>query len=394
MAVIPVSADLVVRLALEACRFRSPAGEEGPLAAVLMRELDRLGFETELQEVVAGRPNVVAISRGSSEFQSVMLNGHLDMPMPVGEWQRDPFDPWIEGGLLYGAAVCDMKGALASLIAGAARASDTPRERRGDVIVTIVMHHDGTGLGTKYFLENSAWRIDWGINGEPTDLAAQLFHGGSWGFELSVEGVPRHQVRLEEGVNSITIVSAIINRLNVDCLTYDKDTEHAELPRLVVGYIEGGDSSEISFTAEHCLARGNVRFLPSMSVDGMKADIRRVVNEVCAGSGARSTNVRTLALEWPFHVDLNTSVMRALSDAHSAVTGHRIRTISGLPMSASVSDASDMVRHGIPTAMYGPGDWVSEPNEHMKVQDLIDAANVYARTTSDLVSRPREASKS
>ena len=44
-----------------------------------------------------------------------------------------------------------MKGGVASLIAGAAAAAQVDPEANGDVIVTVVMHHDTTGVGTKFF---------------------------------------------------------------------------------------------------------------------------------------------------------------------------------------------------------------------------------------------------
>src|SRR5439155_7402962 len=178
-------------------------------------QLDRLGFEVELQDVVEDRPNVVAILRGQPEYQSCLLNGHLDHSTMVGPWSRDPADPWVEGGVVYGGGIQDMKGGVASLCTGAAAIAQSKIERRGDLILTAVMHHDTTGVGTKYFLAACPWRIDTGINGEPTNLAVQLFHGGAWVFEVEMRGVSRHQARLEEGVNAISGMRRVLERLDV-----------------------------------------------------------------------------------------------------------------------------------------------------------------------------------
>ena len=63
----------------------------------------------------------------------------------VGPWSRDPSAPWVEDGVVYGGGIQDMKGGVASLCAGAAAIAKSGSERRGDVILTAVMHHDTTG---------------------------------------------------------------------------------------------------------------------------------------------------------------------------------------------------------------------------------------------------------
>jgi acetylornithine deacetylase/succinyl-diaminopimelate desuccinylase-like protein len=95
-----VDADELIELTKGICRIPSPLGEEGPVAEYTADWMERQGWEVDLQEVVVGRPNVVAISRGSPDYKSFLLNGHLDMPMPFGQWRHDPFDPWVEDDVL------------------------------------------------------------------------------------------------------------------------------------------------------------------------------------------------------------------------------------------------------------------------------------------------------
>src|SRR3954452_4843895 len=97
-----VEEDLVVELTRGLCQRPSPRPDEKIAATYLAERLDQLGFEVELQDVVDGRPNVVAILRGDPDFQSCMLNGHLDHPEPTGIWRHDPADPWVEDGVIYG----------------------------------------------------------------------------------------------------------------------------------------------------------------------------------------------------------------------------------------------------------------------------------------------------
>ncbi len=382
-----VDSDVVVDLALGICRIPSPLGGEKPLAVYVARRLRELGFDVELQDVVAERPNVVAIRRGNPAFRSFMFNGHLDIPEPFGAWRRDPYDPWIEEGLVFGGGLQDMKGGVASLIAGASAAAQLDPETSGDVIVTVVMHHDTTGVGTKFFLEQNAWPIDAGVCGEPTDLKLQLFHGGAWAWEITTGGVPRHQSRLEDGVNAITGMMEILRRLIPEALTFAPDGRYPHLPRTVIGMIAGGAFT--SMTAESCLARGDVRYLPTMTVDEMKADVRRIIAEVCAAMPGLSGEVRTFAQQWPYEISGDAPVVQSLIAAHSEVVGSPPEVTAGLPAGAFITDAADMMRHGIPTVVYGPGDWNTIPDESIPIRDLVTAAEVYATLCSDIVSQRR-----
>jgi acetylornithine deacetylase len=383
-----VDGELVVELAKGLCRRPSPRGEEKPAAVYLAEQLDQLGFEVELQDVVENRPNVVAILRGDPDFQSCLLNGHIDHSLPFGTWRHDPADPWVEDGVVYGGGIQDMKGGVAALCAGAAAIARAKLDRSGDVILTAVMHHDTTGVGTKYFLDASPWRIDAGINGEPTNLAVQLFHGGAWIWEIETRGITRHQSRLEEGVNAITGMLRILDRLDVSALTYTADPTHSFLPRLVVGTIQGGGAA--SSTAERCIAQGDVRFLPMMSIDQMKRDLQRVVERVCNETPGLSGKISTVRHQWSYDMPEDAPVVQSVVNAHARVTGARPTITSGLPSGAFITDAADMVRRGIPTAIYGPAAWNTTADEGIPIADLVTASRVYAIACADLTSRPRK----
>ena len=199
--------------------------------------------------------------------------------------------------------------------------------------------------------------------------------------------MPRHQSRLQEGVNAITGMTEILHRLNCDALTYTPDPRYPHLPRAVVGMIEGG--AYTSMTAESCLARGDIRFLPTMTIDGMKRDVRRIIDAVCVEMPGLSGDVRTFAQQWPYQISPDEPVVQGLVAAHTDVTGSPPELTSGLPSGAFITDAADMVRHGIPTVLYGPGDWNTAPNESIPIRDLVTAAKVYAATCADVVTTPR-----
>ena len=81
-----------------------------------------------------GRPNVVAVAKGTGGGRSIILNGHLDT---VGvDGMDDPFRPRVEDGRMYGRGVIDMKASIAAMMATLARVRRNPL--RGDVVMTAV----------------------------------------------------------------------------------------------------------------------------------------------------------------------------------------------------------------------------------------------------------------
>jgi acetylornithine deacetylase/succinyl-diaminopimelate desuccinylase-like protein len=71
------------------------------------------------------------------------------------------------------------------------------------------------------------------------------------------------------------------------------------------------------------------------------------------------------------------------------VLGSPPEVTTGLPSGAFITDAADMVRFGIPTAVYGPCDWNTTPDESVPIADLVNAAKVYAALGADIISQRR-----
>lgn len=375
---IQIDLDRLVRLTSGMAEFASQIPAEGPLGQFLADEMRRQGCfdEVRLQPVVPGRWNVIGILRGTGPGRSLLLNGHMDVPFPTGEWTRDPYDGAVENGRIHGVGLTDMKGAVASMIVAAEALAAHRSEFDGEVVVSAVIHHNVCGLGTKFFLANWDRPIDAAINGEPTDLGVQLAHGGAWQFEIITRGIAKHSSRA--GINAIEKMRTILDKLSVDALTYEISPEVEGLPRLVVGSIEGGHSP--SRSAERCVVKGDIRTVPGMTEDSLRADLTRIIESAMASDGDIHAELDGLSYQRPFLADKTWEIVEGLGAAHERVTGTAVRFSRGLPVSSYVTDSSDLARAGIPTVLYGPGDWVGEPDESISIADLETAARVYAQT--------------
>src|SRR3954470_21674845 len=144
---------------------------ERAVAECLSAVMREWGFETTLQDAAAGRPNVIAVARGSGGGRSLMFNGHLDV-VGVEGMQHAPFDALERDGRMYGRGTSDMKGGVAAMCAAAARVSGSVR---GDMIVAAVVDEEWMSAGTNALL-SSGVRADAAIVTEPTGLRVMPAH--------------------------------------------------------------------------------------------------------------------------------------------------------------------------------------------------------------------------
>ena len=114
-----VDREEMLRLAEDLVRIPSFKTEETDVARFLGDFLAQRGYEVELQEVEPGRFQTIATLKGSGGGKSFMLNGHIDIdPLAMG-WKRDPWTPSIEGDLIFGAGIRNMKSGVSAMIEAA-----------------------------------------------------------------------------------------------------------------------------------------------------------------------------------------------------------------------------------------------------------------------------------
>src|SRR5438093_674492 len=267
---------------------------------------------------------------------------------------------------------------MVSVAAALARV-DVPR---GDVVVTAVMHHDTTGVGTKFFLASSDRRFAYGINGEPSALRIHVHHGSAIQIEVTMRGTEAHNSFREEGDNAITKLVRLLAELDDSTFTHTPRPDLPDLPRLVVGSVHGGEA--VSVMAHTAWARFDVRGVPGMTPDTVKDDVRRLADRL-----GLQPRLRTWLYQKPFMGNPDSPVVDALKRAHQRVLGRPTAVSHKLPTQAFISDASDMQREGIESAIYGPCEWRMVPDERTSLRELQDAARVYALAAADLASRAR-----
>lgn len=368
-----IRTERVVELAHALCAIETPFGGEGELGAFIADTLDRPGIEVHSEDVVEGRPNITATVRGSGSRAPLVLNGHLDVAVEPEGWAQDPLDPWVEDGRLYGAGITDMKGALASMIAATEAAAELGG-LPGDLVLQAVMHHDGTGLGTKYVLASYGPREGYAICAEPSDLKIHTANGGAVKFEVELKGRGNpHVSRSDDAPNTIPAAVAVYNALRVEALEYTPEPRLPDLPRLLIGELSAGFAPV--HVAGSAVLRGDIRTVPGLGRDEIADQFTALVDRACPPDV--TARVRTLSSHQAFFGASDGVLVDAIRAQHEAVRGQPVEITNEMPGQAFVTDAADLANFGLETVVYGPGVWRHAANESVAVDDLADAARVY-----------------
>jgi acetylornithine deacetylase/succinyl-diaminopimelate desuccinylase-like protein len=375
----------VVELATAFCAIPSPRGQEGALAEAVAETLSQPGIDVHLEEVVADRPNVIATVSGTGERPSLVLNGHIDASVYPHGWSHDPHDPWIDGDRLYGGGITDMKGAIAAMTAATEAAARFPLP--GDLIFQAVMHHDGTGLGTKYAIASEGPREGFAICGEPSSLAIHTANGGAFKFEVQLSGRSAHISRQEEAVDTLPAALAVYRAINAHSLSHEPHPRLPKLPRLLIGQLLAGTGP--ASVADSAVIRGDVRTVPGMNRRSVRAELASIVAAACPPE-VRSS-VRILSAHQPFIGTDSGPLVEAIAAAHEAVRGRPPQITSDLPGQAFVTDAATLADMGLDTVVYGACDWRSAPDEWVDIEELADSARIYLAVALSLHRGPAAA---
>ncbi|MBV9250015.1 MAG: succinyl-diaminopimelate desuccinylase [Acetobacteraceae bacterium] len=209
--------------ALIRCASVTPA--DAGAQEVLAAALERLGF-TVIRLRFGKIENLFA--RIGSGRPHLCFAGHTDVVPPGGAaWRGDPFAAEVRDGVLYGRGACDMKGAIAAFVAGAAQhlAAGLPR---GSISLLITGDEEGPAIdGTAKVLEwiEANGQIpDFCLVGEPTCPAqlgemVKIGRRGSLNATITVHGTQGHVAyphRADNPVHRLVRVLAALTAAPID----------------------------------------------------------------------------------------------------------------------------------------------------------------------------------
>lgn len=343
-----------------------PAGAgESAIAAYVADVLGRLGLEVACHEPEPGRVSVVGRLRGSGPGRVLMFNGHADTVDAGG--MAEPFAGAIRDGRVYGRGAFDMKGGLAAMIGAVKALADAGRPHRGEVLVAAVADEEFASLGTEDVVRR--YRPDAAIVTEPTALDICLAHKGFAWFEVTTRGRAAHGSRFDLGIDANMRMGRLLAGL--EALERDLRTRapHPLVgpPSLHAATLAGGTG--LSTYAASCTLQVERRTIPGEHPARVSGEIEAIVRAEAERDPAFAADFRTLLVREPFEVPADSPVVRALTDAASAVLGRRPSYVGQTPW----MDAALLAAAGADTVVMG----AAGAGAHAK-EEWADIASVHA----------------
>ena len=321
------------------------------------------GVAAQAEEVLPGRPNLVAEVGSASAGPTLVLCAHIDTVAVTG-MTIPPFEPRVSDGRVYGRGSYDMKGGAAAILC--ALAALRQEEIPGRVMAALVMDEEYASLGAQDFV--SRYPADACIVTEPSEERLVLAHKGFVWVEIAVSGKAAHGSRFDLGVSAIGKIGRIIVALErFDQEVLRKRSHPLTGPAsLHCAQVEGGVG--LSTYAERSVLKVERRTIPGETPEQVMAEIAAVIRE--AGEEADLVNLLSRP---PLDCDRNSKIARSVREAAQAVQGAE-------PEEAGVAywmDAAIFAAAGIPTVDFGPaGAGAHEAVEWVDLGSVVRCAQV------------------
>lgn len=364
----------------------SVTGREGELARACARWCEEHDLEAQLQ-ACKGRWNLVV--EGGRGPRTLVLAGHLDTVPPEQErWSRDPWEPAVVDGKLYGLGASDIKASLVGCLFAQRWLVEAGGELEGRLVSAFTIEEETSGDGTRGFLD---WALGEGfldpsqcacVVTEPTGFETVALGNRGTGFvRLRVEGLGGHGSRPHLARNPLGKLLAILGGL--EGLQADWSARHADPDlggaSLTPTSIAGGSAERVNGIPDEARAVVDCRLPPALYRDGLSPFARAFEEylETHRESG--------FEIEWELlhpreghRQDPDHPVVRAVMGVLEEELG---RTVE-LGVTEAGNDAVFFGLAGVPTVnKVGPGhvECAHRSDEYVRLENLYQGVEFFIR---------------
>lgn len=341
---------------------------EAKLADFIAGWLRKEGIEVRMEDVLPGRPNVVARLPAPAGAISMVWEGHTDTVQVDG--MDKPFEPRLENGRLYGRGAVDDKGCLAMFMLAMREL-----KRSGcacDLTFVAAIDEETTFKGVLHHVRTRP-AYDLGIAGEPTGLAVVSACKGVIRWRIEVDGRASHASRPEEGVDALLAAADLVRHLRDYMSSHERRHDTLGRRTMTCSMMQAGEGANT--VPSKAILTFDLRTLPDQTGEDAWTEIRKVVDAFAANhpSGAGITMHRpyidSVSMEVPHDARIVTALSHLLRDSglpHEPI---------GVPFG---SDATKFTRAGTPTVVFGPGsiEQAHAHDEYVELNQVARAAEI------------------
>lgn len=364
-----------IDLLFELLRRRSITPEDAGCQPLLAERLKRLGFACESMQF--GEVSNLWARRGT-EQPVFCFAGHTDVVPPGDEteWDSDPFEPCLRGGLLYARGAADMKSGLAAMIVAVERFVAKYPDHPGSISFLITSDEEGHARdGTLKVVETLQARdehIDWCVLGEPSSEQkfgdiVRVGRRGSLSGILTVHGVQGHVAYPHLADNPIARFAPVLSELLAT--EWDSGNEYFPPTSFQVVDIRSGIGAP-NVTPAELSARFNFRYSTVWDHEGLQVRTEAILDR----------HELDYKLDWhlsgkPFLTQPG-ALTEALALAIRDSTG--IETV--FSTSGGTSDGRFISPAGADVVELGPvNSSIHKLNEHVRIDDVLALSQTYER---------------
>ncbi|MCL4499335.1 MAG: M20/M25/M40 family metallo-hydrolase [Chloroflexi bacterium] len=387
-----IDLDAVTQLTSQLVQIPSVTGREGlEISEFIASWFENEGIPSGLQHVAPGRANVFARLDGTQPGPRLLLNGHLDTK-PGDGMIVDPFGGLISDGRVWGRGSCDMKGPVASLMIAMRAVAQSGLPLKGTLLFGSEVGEDGGGWKFEELLTGPC-QCDLGICAEPTNLEVHIGCRGSFPLRIHTHGRTTHTGTAYEGINPILKMSKVIPTL-YDLPCFHLDDPIWGRPPINAMIIRGGGQVSAS-VPENCMVHFDIRLNPDLPPERLGPIIEDALHRLQAEDPELKLTVettwevdgRSYASIAASALSADHALVAAMSTAAETVLGTQPK-LAGFPGGCSTAI---MLRHGIPSVVFGPGNLrqAHSVDEWINAAQLAQAARAYAALAyQTLVDQP------
>jgi acetylornithine deacetylase len=333
---------------------------------------DGLGLRVELLPSAASNDKVNLLATFGEGDGGLVLAGHSDtVPWDEGRWRHDPFRVTEVDGRLVGLGTSDMKSFFAVALAALARI-DASR-LRAPVMLLATYDEESTMGGARALVAAGRPRARHAVIGEPTNLVPVRMHKGAIMETVVLTGQSGHSSDPSLGRSALEGMHAVIGDLvqlrEALAATHRNEAFAVPVPTMNFGAIHGGDSP--NRICGECELRFDLRALPGMDVQALRAEIRARVARIAEARGLSARFPAQHTGTPPFETSADAELVRAAC----ALTGHEPGVV------AFGTEAPYLTQLGAETIVCGPGDIARahQPDESIDLASLAPATELLER---------------
>ncbi|MED4750959.1 M20 family metallopeptidase [Brevibacillus choshinensis] len=390
----------VVRLTQELVRIDSvyrpeqPGANEERVALFVADYLRKMGMQVYYEEVVPGRPNVIAFYDSGRPGKTLLFEAHTDV-VTEGDrdaWSYDPFGATISGGRIYGRGSCDTKGNLAAAICAVKAIQRSKQEFTGKILLCIPCDEEGMMIGIKDFIRRGwAKNVDAAIICEPEENQLCITQKGAMRAILRMYGKMAHGAMPLTGINPNTrMARAIVALEELERKEMARLGQHPMLgwpsitPTILQAPVKG--DPQINVVPDQCMTTLDIRTVPGQEHDVLHREMSAILEALGREDDKFKATLEVIE-ERPWTLTgMEEEVVQAVANSYREIT-KKEPVYNGVP---GATDGTFLHKAGIPILTTGAGDRhiPHHADEYVDIDQLVESTQLFALSALTFLTQP------